>query len=319
MMNIEEVKAQVLSLPEVVGWPEMVSILEHHIVKPHQVWEWPYRACRAVGGEETLASSSAAAILCMILSILLVDDMLDQDPRGIHLQVGEAAAANISFAFQSASFRMLAGTPVDAERRSVVMQAFAEMGLTMAYGQDLDARNLSGEENYWRVTHAKSASYFGTAMYAGAVMGNADAETAARIRKLGELAGDVIQMHDDINDALETPANPDWKQNRNNLLFLYAKTAEHPGRDRFLALQPNVNDPKALKEAQEILVRCGAVSYAMYQICHRYQACMRILREVPLKDPQSLEVLVNKFVQPLREMLDRLGVPIPPEISIGQP
>ncbi|MBN1439738.1 MAG: polyprenyl synthetase family protein [Anaerolineales bacterium] len=314
-MDMEEVKAQVLGLPEVAAWPEMVRIFEQHVPKPHQVWEWPYRACRAVGGEDSLASSSAAAILCMILSILLVDDMLDQDPRGIHLQLGDAAAANISFAFQSASFRMLAGTPVDAERRATVMRAFADMGLTMAFGQDLDVRNLSGEENYWKVTHAKSSSYFGTAFFAGAVMGNADSDTAARIRKLGELMGDVVQIHDDIKDALDTPANPDWKQMRNNLLFLFARTADHPDRERFLALQPQVDDPEALKEAQRILVRSGAVSYGMYHICHRYQACMGILNETPLKDPEPLKEVVVKFIYPLTEILHRTGIPIPPELQ----
>jgi geranylgeranyl pyrophosphate synthase len=314
-MNIEEVKAQLYGLPEVTAWPDMARIFEYHVVRPHQVWEWPYRACRAVGGEESLASSSAAAILCMIISILLVDDMLDQDPRGEHLKLGDAVAANISFAFQSASFRMISGTPVDAGKRVAVMHAFAEMGLTMALGQDLDARNLSGEENYWKVTYAKSCSYFGTALYAGAVMGEADAETAARIRKLGELLGDMVQIHDDIRDALDTPANPDWKQMRNNLLFLYTLTADHPDRERFLALQPRVDDLEALKEAQHILVRCGAVSYGMYHICQRYQACMGILKDVPLKDPQPLEEAVIRFIQPLTEILDRRGIPIPPEIK----
>jgi len=314
-MSLDEVKAQVLGLPEVAAWPAMVQVLEHHVARPHKVWEWPYTACRVVGGEESSAASSAAAILCMIVSILLVDDMLDQDPRGIHLQIGDAATANIAFAFQSASFRMLAGTPVDAERRAAVMQAFAEMGLTMAYGQELDSRSLSGEENYWKVTQAKSAAYFGTALYAGALMGQADAGTSAQLRKLGELLGDAIQIHDDIKDALEVPANPDWKQSRNNLLFLYAKTADHPDRERFLALQPLADEPRALEEAQGILVRCGAVSYGLYHICHRHQACREILRQIRVQDPKPLEGLVDQFVAPLTEILNRLGIPIPPEIK----
>jgi geranylgeranyl pyrophosphate synthase len=318
-MDAEEVKARVLSLPEVAAWPDMVDILEQFVDKPHQVWEWPYRACLAVGGEGSLASSSAAALLCMMFSISLVDDMLDQDPRGVYRKVGDAAAANISFAFQSASFRILAGMPVDAERRVAVMQAFAEMGLTMAYGQELDIRNLSGEENYWKVTHTKSTPYFATALHVGAVIGNADAETAARIRELGGLLGDEIQIHDDIKDALDSPANPDWKQMRNNLLFLYAKTADHPDRERFIALQPGVDDPETLKAAQQILIRCGAVSYAMYHICRLHQSCMGILREVHLKDPKPLEELVIRFLQPVTEILDHLGIAVPPELKPVSP
>jgi geranylgeranyl pyrophosphate synthase len=316
-MDVEEIRALVLALPEVKAWPEMAKIFERHVAEPNQVWEWPYRACKAVGGEESLAAPSAAAILCMILSILLVDDMLDEDPRGVHLRLGDAITANISFAFQAAAFRLISETPVDAGRRAAVMASFAQMGLTMAYGQDLDARNLSGEENYWKVTHAKSSSYFGTAMYAGAIVGNASLDTAKRLYDLGALTGDVIQIHDDIKDALETPANPDWKQMRNNLLFLYAQTADHPDRERFLALQSQVDDPKALGEAQQILIHCGAVSYGLYHICQRYTASMKILEGTQLADPLPLREVVVKYVKPLADILQGLGVAIPPELEMA--
>jgi geranylgeranyl pyrophosphate synthase len=315
-MDVEEIRALVLGLPEVKAWPEMARIFERHVAEPNQVWEWPYRACKAVGGEESLAAPSAAAILCMILSILLVDDMLDEDPRGVHLQLGDAVTANISFAFQAVAFRLISETPVDAERRAAVMASFAQMGLTMAYGQDLDAQNLSGEDNYWKVTHAKSSSYFGTAMYAGAVMGNASPEVAKRIQNLGALTGDVIQIHDDIKDAMETPANPDWKQMRNNLLFLYAQTADHPDRERFLALRSQVDDLQALREAQQILARCGAVSYGMYHICQRYTASIKILESTQLADPAALREVIVKYISPLVKILKGLGVAIPPELEM---
>ena len=315
-MDVEEIRALVLGLPEVKAWPEMAGIFERHVAEPNQVWEWPYRACKAVGGEESLAAPSAAAILCMILSILLVDDMLDEDPRGVHLRLGDAVTANISFAFQAVAFRLISETPVDAERRAAVMASFAQMGLTMAYGQDLDAQNLGGEDNYWKVTHAKSSSYFGTAMYTGAVMGNASPEVAQRLYQLGAMTGDVIQIHDDLKDALETPANPDWKQMRNNLLFLYAQTANHPDRERFLALRSQVDDPQALREAQQILVRCGAVSYGMYHICQRYTASIKILEGAQLADPAALREVVVKYITPLVEILKGLGVAIPPELEM---
>jgi geranylgeranyl pyrophosphate synthase len=252
----------------------------------------------------------------MILSILLVDDMLDEDPRGVHHQLGDAITANISFAFQAASFLMIAKTPVDAERRAAVMESFAQMGLTMAYGQDLDARNLSGEENYWKVTHAKSSSYFGTAMYAGAIMGNASSDVAKQLYTLGALTGDVIQIHDDLKDALEIPANPDWKQGRNNLLFLYAQTADHPDRERFLTLRSQVDNPEALREAQQILMRCGAVSYGLYHITQRYTASIKILEGAQLADPLPLKEVILKYVIPLVEILKELGVAIPPELEM---
>jgi geranylgeranyl pyrophosphate synthase len=315
-MDIEDVKRQVMDLPEVANWPAIAEIFERQVARPHQVWEWPLRACRAVGGDESVVAGGSAAILCMILSILLVDDMLDQDPRGEHLKVGDAIAANLSFAFQSIAFRVIANTPTDAGRRAAVMDSLAQMALTMAYGQDLDSRNLSGEDNYWKVTHAKSSSYFGTAMHIGAILGKANPKTVDRLRELGAITGDVIQVHDDIQDALETPANPDWKQRRNNLLFLYALTADHPDRERFTTLRSQVDDPDALRAAQQILIRSGAVSYAMYHLCQRYLAARKILKETPLVDPASLRSVIDEYIVPLVHLLKSLGIVVPPEIDV---
>jgi geranylgeranyl pyrophosphate synthase len=191
------------------------------------------------------------------------------------------------------------------------------MALTMAYGQDLDARNLTGEENYWKVTHAKSSSYFGTARHIGAILGKANPKTIDRLRELGAITGDAIQIHDDIQDAMETPANPDWKQGRNNLLFLYALTADHPDRDRFQALRSHIDDPEALRSAQQILIRSGAVSYAMYHLCQSYLAAQKILNETPLADPASLRSVIDQYIVPLVHLLKSLGIAIPPEIDIN--
>ena len=246
-MNITEIKTLVLSIPEVSEWPEMAAIFERQVALSNKVWEMPYRACRAVGGDKSLAAPSAAALLCLCCSLLLVDDMLDEDPRGAYLQLGEAKTANISFAFQSAAFRLLSDTAIDAERKAKVMTRFAGMALTTAYGQELDSRNLPGEENYWKVLRAKNCSYFGTGLFAGAIFGNSEVEVAEKLYRFGALMGEATQIQDDISDALETPANPDWKLNRNNLLLLYAQTVDHPGRERFQALRSGTEDPGNIK------------------------------------------------------------------------
>jgi geranylgeranyl pyrophosphate synthase len=153
-------------------------------------------------------------------------------------------------------------------------------------------------------------------MYAGAIVGNAGPEVAKRLFDLGALLGDVIQIHDDILDALEKPANPDWKQMRNNLLFLYAQTADHPDRERFLAIRSQVADPEMLTEAQKILLRCGAVSYGMYHLCQRYTAGMKILDGIQLADPLALQEVVVRCIRPLVTILKNFGIAIPPEIEL---
>ena len=104
-------------------------------------------------------------------------------------------------------------------------------------------QNLEGEENYWRVVRAKSTPFYGAALQIGALLGGASPAVATGLRDLGVLIGEIIQIHDDLLDAFQTPANPDWEQGRNNLPVLYARTADHPDRVRFVGLLPHIADP----------------------------------------------------------------------------
>ena len=76
-------KAQVMSLPEVSAWPELANVfersLEHLLIMKGEL---PMMACRAVGGDPASTIPGAAAIACLQCSLVLIDDMLDEDPRG---------------------------------------------------------------------------------------------------------------------------------------------------------------------------------------------------------------------------------------------
>jgi len=313
LMKLESVKAQVLSLPEVTAWPEMAGIFERSV--SHVKWEFPVMACQAVGGEPLAAAVSAAIIACIQLSLVLVDDMLDEDPRGAHYQLGQATTANLAFALEAAAFRLIAHAPVEADRRAAVSASLAQMALTSAFGQSLDAQNLSGEENYWRIVRAKSGACFGAALHIGALLGQAPPEVAERLRDFGALVGEVIQIYDDLLDALQSPAGPDWRQGRNNLAILYALTADHPDRARFKALLPQIDDPQALATAQQILIRCGATSYCAYHVIKRTQAGRQLLDDTPLADPTPMRDLLARQTEPLVTLLQNIGAEIPSELA----
>ena len=317
-MNLDAVKSQVLGLPAVARWPEMADVFERSVDRPRAKWEFPLLACRAVGGEVSVAIPGAAASACMQLSLVLVDDMLDEDPRGIHHELGTAAAANMAYAFQAAAFRVIEGAPVAADRRSAVYASMARASLAGALGQYLDAQNLSGEDDYWRVVQSKSASFFGAAFHIGALLGQAPLAIAGRVRDFGLLIGEIIQIYDDLIDALASPASPDWRQGRNNLAILYALTADHPDRTQFRALLSQVDDACALETAQRILVRCGSVSYCAFQVIERYQAGQRLLDSTPLADPAPLAHLLESQREPLRKLLESAGVQCPPELGGAQ-
>ncbi len=273
-------------------------------------------ACQAVGGDEAAAIPGAAALACLQISIILVDDMLDDDPRGAHLRLGPGPAANLALALQAAAFRLVEQAPVSVERRAAVVASLAGMALTTALGQQWDAQNLAGEENYWKVVRAKSTPFYAAALHVGALLGGAEAGVAGGLRDFGALIGEVIQIQDDLLDAFQTPANPDWKQGRNNLLLLYALTAQHPARPRFLELLSRIDDPSALQEAQQVLIGCGAVSYAAYQLIQRYHAARQRLDALPLANPTPMQVLLDRQTQPLASLLKTIGVDVPEELLL---
>jgi len=316
MNEREDIRACILALPEVAAWPELAGIFERSGSTPHSDWSLPGMACRAVGGDEAAAIPGAAALACLQISIILVDDMLDDDPRGEHLRLGPGPAANLALALQAAAFRLVEQAPASVERRSAVVASLAGMALTTALGQQWDAQNLTGEDNYWKVVRAKSTPFYAASLHVGALLGGAEAGVAEGLRDFGVLIGEVIQIQDDLLDAFQTPANPDWKQGRNNLLLLYALTARHPARDRFVELLSHIDDPQALRDAQQILIGCGAVSYAAYQLIQRYRAARQRLAALPLANPAPMQELLARQTQPLVSLLRTIGVDVPEELLL---
>jgi geranylgeranyl pyrophosphate synthase len=314
---LADIIAQVSGLPEMTAWPELADIFERSVTQLGLKWELPLMACQAVGGDATAAAVGAAAVACMQLSLVLVDDMLDEDPHGAYLQFGYGATANLAFACQAMAFRMVEEAPVETERRAAVYASLAQMALTSAFGQNLDVQNLSGEENYWKVVRTKSAPFFGMALHIGALLGQTSPKVAERLRDFGLLLGEVIQIYDDLLDALQSPASPDWKQGRNNLAILYAVTADHSDRAQFRALLSRVDDPQALKTAQQILVRCGATSYCAYQVVERYRVARRLLDSTPLVESSPLRDLLARQIEPLVALLESVGAEVPLEFEVA--
>lgn len=307
-MAFSEIKALIAALPGLSAWPELAELFDRAGSAPRPDWELPLLACKAVGGDEPASLYAAAAIACLQISIILVDDILDDDPRGAHQQFGQGNIANLALAYESAALLLGGNASSDPIRSGVIMSCLAKAALDTASGQRLDVQNLRGEEDYWAVVAAKSTPFYGTALQVGAIVGGANSRTSAGMYKLGVLIGEMIQLEDDLTDALEKPANPDWKQGRNNLLIMFARTAEHPERDRFLELLPSIDDPGSLTEAQRILIASGAVSYCTYQLIARQQMARTLLDELELDSPEPLRKMLDDYTITLRDMLQVSGV-----------
>jgi geranylgeranyl pyrophosphate synthase len=182
------------------------------------------------------------------------------------------------------------------------------MFLSTAFGQFLDAQAPIRESGYWEVVKTKSSPFFGVALQLGALVGCSSVETAECIRKLGCLYGEMIQIYDDMHDSMEAPANPDWLQGRSPLPILFASLVNHPERSQFLELRKHIDQSSALKHAQEILIRCGAISYCADQLVKRNQKAMGILGRIALANPQPVSTLFEEVIAPVDKLLKTLDL-----------
>jgi geranylgeranyl pyrophosphate synthase len=316
-MTFEAIKTTVLSMPEIAAWPDMLDLIERVTHREGlAVWDCPLASCQAVGGTKLMALPGASAVFCSLLSIHLVDDLLDDEPHGVFRRLGAGPTANIALAFQAAGHRLLGDPSLEPEVSAKVQKILGRMALGTAYGQGLDVREAQSEAEYWRIVEAKTPPLFGAAFEIGAVLGGAPAEAVARLERIGRILGRFIQVSDDLSDALQTPAKVDWNKPSNNLAILYALTAHHPARERFRELVARTEDPDALAEAHQILLKSGAVSYCTFKMLEFSQEAQEILDSSPLSDPAPVANILRLHLKPLHRLLENVGVEEPELIVV---
>lgn len=288
-------------------WPEMGALFHKIIAARPRHWRLPALACQAASGTLDQAAPALTANACFHISIILVDDLLDDDPRGEHNRIGAPMVANLALAFAATGMRLIASSDLEPTLRLVALAEAAQMLYTTALGQSLDMQNPSTEEGYWRLVEMKSAPFFCTAFYLGGLFGEIDPQTAPQLKHLGRLYGEIIQIHDDLGDALDTPANPDWLLGRASLPILFAESVHHPQQARFIDLRRAIPLAETLAEAQSILLQCGAISYGIQQILQRYQDASDLLATMTLPSANVLQSLLDDLVRPIEVMFEQLS------------
>jgi len=287
-------------------WGEMLDIFEEMAANKPAGWDIVTISCSSVGGTIEQAVPGVAAAGCMQIGLIILDDMLDNEPHGIYRKIGSGQAANMASAFLAAGMQVIMEEKLTPEMKLAAVKSLNEMVGTTALGQMQDVHQPDNEADYWDVVRRKSSPYCKAALHIGAIFGGASPETAEKVRQLGEIYGELLQIHDDLKDTLATPAGPDWLNWQPTLPILFAQVVDHPDRERFLALREDIEKPEVLREAQTILIRCGAISYCLDQLLTRHQTAKASLAEIDLVNPASLETLFEEMVEPARQMMKAL-------------
>ena len=315
-MNNRDIHNCLRNIPGLAAWPEVLNLFPANDIPLRTDWALPTYTMKAAGLTASAALPIAAALACIQISIMLVDDILDDDPRGKHISMGVGRAANLALALQAAAHMAVDTLDTSQECRYQVSTCLQEMALDTAAGQELDMQPIVGESGYWRLVSAKSTPFYAAALESGAILGGVSETTRQIIRSLGVRFGEIIQIMDDLDDAFQSPAKPDWQRQDNNLVILYAKTALHPAHLQFLELLDHLENPGTLVAAQQILIDCGAVSYCLYQIIQRLQESLNLLHGAGLPNPQSILSLYDLQIRPLATLLRTIGVPLPQELQV---
>ena len=220
---------EILSLSIIAEWPTAQELMGRAARRQPKNWQLPGLAGRAVGGRSEQVGPPTAAVAAMHVSILLIDDLLDADPRGEHHRIGVGAAANTAAALQAAAVEIILKCEwVSPGARLAATRSLNNLALTTCFGQYLDMLNPADEESYWRVVRLKSSPLFATSFELGALFGGGSPVVVGQLKRLGEIYGEIMQIHDDLKDTLATPANPDWLLGRSPLPILFAETVPHP-------------------------------------------------------------------------------------------
>jgi len=297
-----------LTFPIFDSWQGLRTILQRIASSQPRDWRLPVIACEAVGEPAKKGIPASAALASALISIILVDDLLDHDPHGEYHRIGSGKASNVALAFQAAGIDALMKSGASPSVQLAALNSLNRMMLTTAYGQELDVQNPVDEASYWRVVENKSAPFYGCALHIGALLAGAREDTTQYLEQLGRIYGEMIQIHDDLNDTMAIPANPDWLQKRKPLPILFALTVEHPDRARFMELYEDISVGNALQEAQEILIRCGAVSYCVDQIICRHQIAQELLNNTALANQEIVDSLLGGVIAPVWKLFESLGL-----------
>lgn len=305
---IEVLHTRTFSVP----WDEISEIINRIAAAAKLDYWLPVAACQSLNGSALNAVPASAAILASQASITLVDDILDDDPKGIHIHVGPGATANIAMALQTLAYDALGSAEVPIAFRVQAIMALNEMLLKTTYGQAQDLREISSEQDYWNLVGYKSMPFYGFALQVGGIMAQGSESQTHDLYELGRIVGAIVQLLDDLYDAFEKPAKPDWDRKTNNILILYALNVDHDHKQEFL---DSLDDKASLERLQRILVESGAVSYCAYQITLHNDRCRQLAENSGFPNLAPIQDLLADQIRPLEAILNAAGAELPSELT----
>ena len=163
-------------------------------------------ACQACGGDYKNALNAAYAIEIFHNFTLLHDDMMDNATlrRGrevVHVKWNSNIALLSGDAMSVIAYKYISKT----QNLIPVLEVFSDTALKICEGQqydmDFETRSDVSEEEYIKMIHLKTAVLIAASLKIGALVADADLETANNLYECGRNIGLAFQLQDDYLDS----------------------------------------------------------------------------------------------------------------------
>lgn len=266
-------------------------------------------ACKAVGGDESMARAAGVAIEHFHTAALVHDDIADDSKlrRGmpcLHLQVGDGLAINAGdLALSLVTGTVLVDESLSDSIKIRVLGELVDMTTRTIEGQALDVgwardeRFDIGVEDYLAMATHKTAYYSGGVPLAvGAIIGGGTEEQIETLRAYGMTTGLAFQIQDDLLNLIgsEESTRKDFRgditEGKRTMVVVHAlENAASAERDELVdILSSKETDPARLARAVQIMQDVGSIDYVRdyaTKLAHEHQNdLLNVLDPSPSRD-----------------------------------
>lgn len=309
----DEVGRKVLDCPNLNTWPDIEEILKKR--KPGTISLFKI-AYTTAGNTQIDSLPIQAAILCFIINCILIDDVLDDDEKGIWKTYGVGRAVNLAAALHARQQILIHESKFSDGHKLEVICCLNQMKLLESEAQELATQNKIDVNQYWNMVHGKSGNVCGTSMRIGALLGGASQSEANILYSIGKKMGEVGQISNDLRGAFQIPANPDWKWIGSSLPILLSLGTSHPYLDEFKEiLTKNLSQNNNLERAHEILIKSNSISLCCDHITQRLEDIYQGLCKCLLPGKEHLRKNIGEDVKHAIDWVRDLNVDLSEETT----
>ena len=302
----DEARATLIAIADVIrGDQPLASMRERVLRRPETVFDEFAGDAAAAFGNAGAAECTHVPLAALIEAIKILDDIQDDERHCLAAESGVDAALNVAMGALAWSLELTAALPFDGASWRAAAVAVGRGIRDTALGQMQETTAGQGFDAFWRAVDGKTPPLVATALELGALAAGADPARAAALTRLAIPFGRLLQIGDDCHDALG-PDVADWRNPSRNLLMRF--TLSGPQGDRLAELLHGAETGFSLHTARVLLLRDGALGYALHAYVIALQTLAEEIDALVLPDPTPFLASLERYRADTSQLLRASGV-----------